>query len=92
MNARPIAAAWAAMTIPSISMCGDFCISSRSLNVPGSDSSALHTRYFSIEPLGRNEIFVPIAKPAPPRPRMFDALSCSSTSSGVIASALRSDW
>ena len=78
--------------IPSINVCGVFCISSRSLNVPGSDSSALHTRYLSIEPFGRNEIFVPIAKPAPPRPRIADASSCSSTASGVIASALRSDW
>ena len=37
------------MISPSISMCGVFCISSRSLNVPGSDSSALQTRYFSID-------------------------------------------
>ncbi len=79
------------MTIPSISMCGVFCISSRSLNVPGSDSSALQTRYLSIEPLGRNETFLPIAKPAPPRPRRPEASSWASTSSGVIASALRSD-
>ena len=60
MNERVVPAAWAAITIPSISRCGDFCISSRSLNVPGSDSSALHTRYLSIPPLGRNETFLPI--------------------------------
>ena len=75
MKARRMPAACEAITIPSISMCGDFCISSRSLNVPGSDSSALHTRYLSIEPLGRNEILVPIAKPAPPRPLIPEALS-----------------
>ncbi len=46
--------------MPSISMCGFFCSSSRSLNVPGSDSSALHTRYLSIAPCGRNETFLPI--------------------------------
>ena len=51
------------MISPSISMCGVFCISSRSLNVPGSDSSALQTRYLSIEPCGRNETFLPICEP-----------------------------
>ena len=79
------------MISPSISMWGVFCISSRSLKVPGSDSSALQTRYLSIAPFGRKETFVPIAKPAPPRPRRPEALSCSSTSAGVIASALRSE-
>ena len=34
-------------------MCGFFCISSRSLKVPGSDSSALQTRYLSMSPLGQ---------------------------------------
>ena len=67
--------------MPSMSMCGHFCMSSRSLKVPGSDSSALQTRYLSIVPLGRNETFLPIAKPAPPRPRISEASSSSSTSS-----------
>ena len=49
-----------AITRPSISRCGVFCSSSRSLKVPGSDSSALQTRYLSIEPFGRNETFFPI--------------------------------
>ena len=80
------------MITPSTSMCGLFCISSRSLNVPGSDSSALHTRYFCMSPLGRNEILRPVGKPAPPRPRMFESSSCWSTSSRDIDSALRSDW
>ena len=60
MNERVAPAACAAITMPSSSMCGHFCISSRSLNVPGSDSSALHTRYLSIPPRGRNETFLPI--------------------------------
>jgi len=77
--------------MPSISMCGLFCISSRSLKVPGSDSSALHTRYLSIEPFGRNDTFLPIAKPAPPRPRRPEASSSERTASGEDASALRSD-
>ena len=82
-------AAHAAMIMPSISRCGFFCISSRSLKVPGSDSSALQTRYLSIVPLGRNETFLPIAKPAPPRPRTPEAWSSVRTSSGSIFSALR---
>ena len=47
---RVAPAAKAAMMTPSISVCGVFVMSSRSLNVPGSDSSALHTRYLSIVP------------------------------------------
>ena len=61
--------------MPSISMCGDFFMSSRSLKVPGSDSSALQTRYLSIVALGRNEAFLPIEKPAPPRPRRPESSS-----------------
>ncbi len=72
-------------------MCGLFCISSRSLKVPGSDSSALHTRYFSMSPWGRNETFWPIWKPAPPRPRIPESMISDSTSSGAMLSALRSD-
>ena len=77
MNVRLVPAAHEAIRIPSISMCGFFCMSSRSLNVPGSDSSALHTRYLSMSPWGRNEILRPIGKPAPPRPRMPESISCS---------------
>ena len=78
------------MMIPSMSRCGFFCISSRSLNVPGSDSSALQTRYFSICPFGMKDIFLPIAKPAPPRPRTPEASISSSTSRGSICSAFLS--
>ena len=38
--------AWAAIRQPSISRCGTRAITCRSLNAPGSDSSALTTRYF----------------------------------------------
>ena len=79
------------MMQPSISRCGFFCMSSRSLKVPGSDSSALQQRYLSIEPLGMNDAFLPIEKPAPPRPRRPDASSASRTSCGLMSSsALRS--
>ena len=74
MNARFAPAARAAMMIPSIRRCGFFCISRRSLNVPGSDSSALQQRNLSIEPLGMKLAFLPIAKPAPPRPRRPELL------------------
>ncbi len=78
------------MAIPSMSACGIFCISSRSLKVPGSDSSALQTRYLTMSPWGRNEILRPIWNPAPPRPRMPDSMIWVRTSSGVMVSALRS--
>ena len=84
MNVRLIPAAHEAIRIPSISMCGLFCMISRSLNVPGSDSSALHTRYLSMSPWGRNETLRPIGKPAPPRPRMPESSRLLVTSSGVI--------
>ena len=75
--------------MPSISRCGIFCMSSRSLKVPGSDSSALQTKYLSMAPLGMKEAFMPIEKPAPPRPRSPEALSSSTSASGGIVSALR---
>ena len=81
-NPQPAPAASAAIAIPSISWCGFFCISSRSLNAPGSDSSALQHRYFDISPRGRNDAFFPIEKPAPPRPRRPDSSSTPSSSSG----------
>ena len=90
MNALLAPAASAPMMQPSTSRCGFFCISRRSLNVPGSDSSALQHRYLFIAPLGMNDAFLPIENPAPPRPRRPDSSSCSSTVSGVISvSALR---
>ena len=70
-----------------MSRCGFFCISSRSLNVPGSDSSALQTTYLSIDPWGMNDALRPIAKPAPPRPRTLEASSSLSTSLGSMSSA-----
>src|SRR4029450_8739359 len=68
MKQRFAPAARAAMIRPSISWCGFFCINSRSLNAPGSDSSALQQRYLSMSPRGRNQAFFPIAQPPPPRP------------------------
>src|ERR687884_441476 len=55
---------------PSISRCGTRRMISPSLNVPGSDSSALTVRYVGL-PLsaGMKLAFLPMAKKAPPRPR-----------------------
>ena len=90
MKAQPIPAAAAAMTIPSISWWGFFDISSRSLNAPGSDSSALQHRNLSISPRGRNEAFLPIENPAPPRPRSPESSSVVRSPSGSISFSARS--
>ena len=62
---------------------------SRSLHVPGSDSSALTTRYWGLSRLffGMNDHLSPLGKPAPPRPRSPDAfmsaMICSGPSSTI---------
>ena len=75
--------ACAAIRQPSISRCGTFAITSRSLKAPGSDSSALTTRYFGFA-LARSisDALRPIGNPAPPRPRRFEASSISISFSG----------
>src|SRR6266851_101479 len=56
-----------AITIPSMSWCGSISISGRSLQVPGSDSSALQITYFGFgESFGTNDHFMPVGNPAPP--------------------------
>ncbi len=58
---------------------------SRSLKVPGSPSSELHTRYFwPVKPFGMKDHLRPVGKPAPPRPRSADFFTSAITASGVI--------
>ena len=75
-----------------MSACGFRSMISRSLNVPGSDSSAFTQRYAGFLSLGRNEALRPVGKPAPPRPRMPDPSTTDTTSPGGIANAFRSCW
>src|SRR5918994_2255226 len=73
---------------PSINRCGTRAMISRSLNVPGSDSSAFTVRYVGFgESAGMKPALRPVAKNAPPRPRSPDALSSSTICAGSIVRA-----
>ena len=76
------------MITPSTRVCGLAIISGTSLQVPGSDSSALTTRYFGFGlSCGMKPHFMPVGKPAPPRPRRPESFTAVMTSSWVMPSA-----
>ena len=78
------------MMTPSTSVCGLAIISGMSLQVPGSDSSALTTRYLGLGlSCGMKPHFMPVGKPAPPRPRRPESLTAVITSSGAMPRAVR---
>src|ERR1035441_1931369 len=59
-----------AIIAPSITACGSSRKRTWSLHVPGSDSSPFTSTYFGLgDALGTNDHFIPMGKPAPPRPR-----------------------
>ncbi len=61
------------------------------MNVPGSPSSALITRYLgAVEPLGMKLHLTPVGKAAPPSPRRLDFFTSSVIAVGSIWSALGS--
>ena len=58
------------MIMPSSSRCGSHSQTARSMNAPGSPSSALQIRYFWSLGVARAIChFLPVGKPPPPRPR-----------------------
>ena len=86
-NALEAPIAYAAMSIPSMSECGSPSMTARSMNAPGSPSSALQIRYFSVPADLRAAFHLNhVGNPAPPRPARPDTLISSITCSGVIAS------
>src|SRR5690349_2731719 len=72
MNTQPSSAPTASMpsSMPSSTRCGWVARISRSLNVPGSDSSALQITYVGVFSWAATRSHLrPVGKPAPPMPR-----------------------
>src|SRR5664279_1714535 len=82
-----------AIITPSITECGSCSKISLSLHVPGSLSSPFTSTYFGLSDcFGTNDHFIPVGKPAPPRPRRLEAFISAITQSAPFSSAWRADW
>ena len=79
------------MSMPSSTACGSPSMTEPSMNAPGSPSSPLQMMYFvSPGEAAANFHFMPVGKPAPPRPRRPESSTSWTICSGVIVvSALR---
>ena len=67
---------------PSITRCGCSAMIWRSLNVPGSDSSALQIAYFGVASWSATSCHLrPVGKPAPPMPRRPESVTAAMTAS-----------
>ena len=81
----------AAIVIDSITANGSPSISTRSLNVPGSDSSALQTRWWGRTGWRATASHLrPVGNAAPPRPTSPESVTSRITAAGPIANARRS--
>ena len=75
----------AARPIPSSTRCGASSRICRSLNVPGSLSSALQTTYLGAPTASRTICHLaPVGKPAPPMPRSPAVFSAAITASAAV--------
>ena len=82
-----------ATVMASTSENGSPSITTRSLKVPGSDSSALHTRWWGRPSWSATpRHFTPVGKAAPPRPDRPEAVTSAMTWSDPIASAASRAW
>ncbi len=78
------------MVMASMRAKGSCSMITRSLKVPGSDSSALQIRYRSRSNARATASHLrPVGNAAPPRPRSFDSVTSRITAAGPISMALR---
>ena len=88
MKPRSAPVAIPQIVIASITANGSCSINTRSLNVPGSDSSALQTTKCGVADSRATASHLrPVGNAAPPRPINFEAVTSAITRSGPISIA-----